>query len=84
MKTPQSKIDQLRLALVASLKYHPWYGMGDIHSSWYEFWKLVKTNKKLPATRGSTVGDMFAYWYTELRLNPDDYNEILKMFLQDE
>lgn len=67
----------LRGAFASSLKYCSRY-----QNKYPELYKTVLKGEKLPReiTLLSLAGDYFAYWYTELKLPVDKYNETAMEF----
>jgi hypothetical protein len=86
-----NKVRELRIALAAGLKYHSRFGMAlpeTVGGSWnhrWRHWRDLLDGKPLPlGLIDSEVGDMFAFWYNELRLPPAEYDAVLGMFFQKE
>jgi hypothetical protein len=89
------KLIKLRSAFAAALKYHCQYGTyghssGDLEAlaatstDRWNLWQTVFNEKKLPPnyTLDCACGDIFAFWYTELRFPPDRYEEIAALFFE--
>jgi hypothetical protein len=77
-------LGKLRVAFAAALKYSDCYGQNSQRPEWWELWRVVFNGGKLPKniSLNTIAGDIFAFWYGELKLAPFDYEEIATMFFE--
>ncbi len=81
----QKTIEKMRIAMSAALKYHPGYGMSlNLNSAASNLWRKVAAGDKIPTSLVSEIGDIFAFWYSELHLPSDIYFEVAKSFFEKE
>jgi hypothetical protein len=71
----------LRLVFATALRYHPQYGMGE-DSNYYYWHHTISKGGKLPSGIHCVAGDVFAYYYNELRLDPNQYEATIKEFFE--
>ncbi|MEK6860491.1 MAG: hypothetical protein AABY07_00840 [Nanoarchaeota archaeon] len=73
---------KLRVAFSAALKYHCQYGSSE-NPAYFNLWKDVLHGRLIKGvTLDCVAGDIFAFWYLELRCPPDLYFQVAKAFFE--
>ena len=75
---------RLRVAFAAALKYSDCYGENSQRPEWWDLWRVVFDGGKLPKgiSLQTIAGDIFAFWYGQLRLPGELYNEVASLFFE--
>ena len=71
--TDDLKVLVLKGALAGAMKNHVQYQLTD-------HWKTILRGERLPLGCRSIYGDVFAFWFSELRITPELYDLVWDMF----
>ena len=84
MMINEERLGKLRVAFAAALKYSDCYGQSPNHPEWHTLWRTVLEGGKLPIsiTLNTIAGDIFAFWFNELRLPGRNYDEVATLFFE--